>query len=107
DDLLLLEEDPPIAERGECLARIFRAAHSLRGAARSVTIAPIEVVCHRREEILASVRDGRLTLDAERFALLFETVDGLDDAGRRLRSGEDLGASPLEGLSAKLDASRT
>jgi two-component system chemotaxis sensor kinase CheA len=35
-ELLLLEKIPAAAERAESLARLFRAAHSLKGAARSV-----------------------------------------------------------------------
>jgi len=35
-DLLLLEKAPQDAQRAECVVRIFRAAHSLKGAARSV-----------------------------------------------------------------------
>ena len=99
-DLLLLEKAPQDAQRAECVVRIFRAAHSLKGAARSVSIAPIEGACHRMEEKLAAVRDGQLELSAELFAELFQIVDALDEAGRRLRAGADLAGSAIEGLAS-------
>jgi two-component system chemotaxis sensor kinase CheA len=35
-ELLLLEKTPPGSERSELLTTLFRAAHSLKGAARAV-----------------------------------------------------------------------
>ena len=84
-ELLALEKGPPAEEAGQRLKAVFRAAHSLKGAARSVSLPLIEGACHQLEEILAAARDGLLTLGAEHFALLFATADGIEEAGMRLR----------------------
>ncbi|MEO8605603.1 MAG: hybrid sensor histidine kinase/response regulator [bacterium] len=101
ESLVALEKNPPEAERVELVACLFRAVHSLKGAARAVSIAPIEVACHRLEEILLAARE-RGVLDPDRFALCYETADALEDAGQRLRTRQDLADSPLALLNAQL-----
>src|SRR5438105_1610340 len=49
-DLLALEKDVAAEERAEFLKTLFRTAHSLKGAARSVNVTLIEAACHRLEE---------------------------------------------------------
>lgn len=107
-DLLTLEKNPTAEEQAARLKTLFRAAHSLKGAARSVNVTLIEGACHRLEEVLAAARDGRLSLDRERIALLFATVDGIQEAGMRLREQQDLTDAPLAALlpSLELAASR-
>jgi two-component system chemotaxis sensor kinase CheA len=104
-DLLALEKEPQGPPRAELCKTLFRTAHSLKGAARSVTVAPIEAACHRLEGILADVRDGQLSPGPELFQLLFATVDAIEDAGRRLREKRPLDG-PLGGLLPRLDAAR-
>src|SRR5689334_1396825 len=84
-DLLALEKAPAGEVRTELVKTLFRTAHSLKGAARSVDVKLVESVCHRLEEILAGVRDGSLALSPERFQLLFAAADAIQDAGSRLR----------------------
>src|SRR5438874_8356632 len=103
-ELLALEKGPPGEERARRLKAIFRAAHSLKGAARSVSIPLIEAACHRLEEILSAARDGVLTLGPEHFALLFATADGIEEAGMRLREQQDLSEAPLVDLLPRLEA---
>jgi two-component system chemotaxis sensor kinase CheA len=103
-DLLALEKTPQGPARAELCKTLFRSAHSLKGAARSVTVAPVETACHRLEAILADVRDG-LTPSPELFQLLFATVDAIEDAGRRLREGRPLDG-PLAALLPRLERAR-
>jgi two-component system, chemotaxis family, sensor kinase CheA len=103
-DLLALEKDPAGAGRAERLRSLFRTAHSLKGAARSVNVLLIESACHHLEEVLAAVRDGRAGLDAGLFALLFAAADAFEEAGKRLREQPDLTGSPLAGLLPRLEA---
>jgi two-component system chemotaxis sensor kinase CheA len=103
EELLALEKDPEGAGRTERLKVVFRAAHSLKGAARSVGVGPIEDACHRLETILASLRDGPLTFSPDLFALLFATADALEEAGMRLREQRDLSDSPLTALLPRLE----
>jgi two-component system chemotaxis sensor kinase CheA len=102
-DLLALEKTSSMEERAERLRTLFRTAHSLKGAARSVNIGVIEGACHRLEEILAGARDGRLVLAPELFVLLFATADGFEEAAMRLREQQDLTGSPLADLLSRLD----
>jgi two-component system chemotaxis sensor kinase CheA len=101
-DLLALKKAPEGAEREERIKQLFRTAHSLKGAARSVNVRPIEDACHHLEEILSGVRDGSRMADAEFFTLLLESADALEEAGMRLREDRDFAGSPLLALLPKL-----
>lgn len=87
--LMALEAQPSDAERAELVSSLFREAHSLKGAARSVEAGAIESVCHSLEDFLAEVREGRMQFDAASIELLFETADALRDAGNRLRTNQE------------------
>jgi two-component system chemotaxis sensor kinase CheA len=102
-DLLALEKDPAGEPRAELARTLFRTAHSLKGAARSVSVGPVETACHRLEGILAEVRDGGLRPAPELFQLLFATVDAIEDAGRRLRDQRALDDGPLSALLPRLE----
>ena len=104
DDMLALEKDPQAPDRTERLKSLFRSAHSMKGAARSVNVETIEDACHRLEEILSKARDGSVPLDPNRFSLMFETVDAIEEAGMRLREQNDLAGSPLAALLPRLEA---
>jgi two-component system chemotaxis sensor kinase CheA len=103
-DLLALEKHPCDDGRAELLTTLFRTAHSLKGAARSVSLPLIEGVCHRLEEILAAARDDRLSLDPHLFQVLFATTDAIGEAAIRLRENRDLDNVPLGALLPMLDA---
>ena len=103
-DLLALEKDSSGQERTERLKTLFRTAHSLKGAARSVNVTLIESACHRLEEILAAARDDKAALTPEVFAVLFAAADGIEEAGMRLREQQDLSGAPLAALLPRLDA---
>jgi two-component system, chemotaxis family, sensor kinase CheA len=87
-DLIALETPSSEADRAETITRLFRGAHSLKGAAASVGASGIEIVCQRLEDVLAKVRDGALQLDAARCQALFAATDELREAGRRLAGGD-------------------
>jgi two-component system chemotaxis sensor kinase CheA len=88
-ELLALEKESAPAARVALLKSLFRTVHSLKGAARSVSVKPIEERCHRLEELLAGARDGKLTLDAAQFRRLLAAADAVAEAGQTL-----LGAAP-------------
>ena len=83
-DLSALAEPAPEADRAETVTRLFRGAHSLKGAAASVGASGIESVCQQLEDVLAKVRDGALALDAERCAMLVAAAGEVREAARRL-----------------------
>ena len=96
-DLLALEKDPGEG-RAELIQRLFRSMHSLKGAARSVSVTPVESVCHRLEAILAAARDGLVPLGPEHLQLLFEASDALRRGLARLRAGDLGDGGPLADL---------
>ncbi len=97
-DLLALEANRGDADRTKAL---FRAAHTLKGAARAAGVPVIEQACHALEARLAEARDGARALDAQEFTMLFTAVDALGDAGKRLRAGQDPLGEPLASLLAR------
>lgn len=96
--LLALEKNPPAEQRQALMKELFRSAHTMKGAANANSIRPIEQFCHRLEDILVAVRDGKRTFTDDLFALCFQAADALEEAGSRLREEEDLEDSPLVDL---------
>jgi two-component system chemotaxis sensor kinase CheA len=103
-DLLALEKEVNEKERVHLLQTLFRTAHSLKGAARSVSLSLIESACHQLEEILAAARDGMILSSSGHFPLLFAAADAIEEAGMRLREHQDLSGSPLANLLPRLEA---
>jgi two-component system, chemotaxis family, sensor kinase CheA len=97
--LLRLEQQPADIETVRAL---FRAAHTVKGAARVAGMPLIEQACHALEAVFAAARDGERRLDGGAFSLLFGVVDALADAGVRLRRREDLDDSTLADLLPRL-----
>jgi two-component system, chemotaxis family, sensor kinase CheA len=90
--LLRLEQR---AADAETLRTLFRAAHTVKGAARVVGVSLVEEACHALEAVFASVRAGERRLGDQDFSLLFGVLDALGEAGRCLRQGEPLDRSTL------------
>ena len=75
---------PPAAT----LDGIFRAAHSLKGAARAVNMAPVETLCQSLESVFAALKRGALAPSAGLFDVLHRTLGMLS----RLLAGMDAAA---------------
>jgi len=103
ENLLALEKTADPAERAGRMQALFRSAHSLKGAARAVSVIPLETACHRLEGLLAGVRDGAIALDGSVIELLYHSADAIQDAGARLKAGRDLAGSPLESLLPRIE----
>jgi two-component system chemotaxis sensor kinase CheA len=101
-DLLLLERGDE--ETGPIYVSLFRSAHSLKGAARVTGLHVIETACHRVEEILQALQEGRSVADGPLFQLLLSTADALSATGRLLAEKSDAAGSPLVKLLPKLAA---
>jgi len=76
-NLLVLEKGPAPEKAAELLAEIFRAAHSLKGAARAVNLEAAAEVAHRLETLFARLRDGELAASPAIFDLAYQTLDAL------------------------------
>ncbi|MDH3718683.1 MAG: Hpt domain-containing protein, partial [Planctomycetota bacterium] len=72
--LLHLESEP---EDSHTLDEVFRAAHSLKGAARMLEVAKVEALAHRFEDLLGTARHGTVQLTAEAVDRLYHALDSM------------------------------
>ncbi|TAL52000.1 MAG: hybrid sensor histidine kinase/response regulator [Nanoarchaeota archaeon] len=77
--LIELEKTSEAEKQMEIIETVFREAHSLKGAARSVNIAEIETVCQSLESVFASLKRKGIALSPELFNILHEAVDSLNN----------------------------
>lgn len=91
--LLQLERQPEGEGRTAFLQEAFRAAHSLKGAARAVSFPAIEKLAHGIEDVLKQARDKGLHLDPSLCDLLYNAFDVI----QRLLDGDALDIEPLVG----------
>jgi two-component system chemotaxis sensor kinase CheA len=75
--LVELEQEKTAAKQPDILDTIFRSAHSLKGAARSVNAADIEALCQAVEGVFAALRDGKLDSSQSLFDLLHDVINAL------------------------------
>lgn len=61
----------------EIIERIFREAHSLKGAARAVNMMQIASVCQTLEDIFADLKSGRTSASPELYDRIQETIDAI------------------------------
>lgn len=71
----------------DALEKSFRAAHTLKGAARAVNKSQIAALCQSLEGIFSLLRNGQGRLGREMFGPLYDAVDSIEklEAG----SGDD------------------
>lgn len=73
--LIALENAADPDGQAALIETIFREAHSLKGAARSVGNSEIEAVCHALENIFSLLKRKAILLSAELFDLLHQGAD--------------------------------
>ena len=76
--LARLEKSPPMEEQNEIIEAVHRAAHSLKGAARTVGLNDVEPLCQSLESAFSKFKREKLTIPAELIELFNETVKQLD-----------------------------
>jgi two-component system chemotaxis sensor kinase CheA len=75
--LLELERVEAGAAQAAVLDTTFRAAHSLKGAARAVNVKDIETLCQSLESVFAALKRTEMAPSAELFDLLHQVADTL------------------------------
>jgi two-component system chemotaxis sensor kinase CheA len=100
ETLLQLERQPDGAVRQSLLQEIFRSAHSLKGAARAVSLGDIENLAHALETVLQQSRDAKLELTPTVCDALYDALDAI----QQMLEGETVSIEPL---SARLIALTT
>lgn len=93
-DLLQLERAETEDARRDLIEGLFRAAHSLKGAARAVNAGSIEGICHRLEHTLSELRGQGGAPDKALMQRLFGEVDAVKAAAQRLRLDAAPAAAP-------------
>jgi len=75
--LIELEKASSPEQQMEMVERVFREAHSLKGAARAVNLAKVESVCQSLESLFSRLKTREVSLSPELFDRLHRTVDTL------------------------------
>ncbi len=91
ETLLQLERQPGEATRHALLQDVFRTAHSLKGAARAVSLTDIENLAHIMENVLQQVREGKLELSPNVCDALYDALDAI----QQILSGESADIDPI------------
>ncbi len=73
-----LGEIPPSEEQVELSETIHRAAHSLKGAARTIGLADVEPLCQSLESCFSVLKRQKIEMPAELLSMLQRAVDGLE-----------------------------
>ncbi|MHB1124494.1 MAG: hybrid sensor histidine kinase/response regulator [Ramlibacter sp.] len=76
--LLQLEGGAAGAEQGRSLQLLFRATHSLKGAARAVGRREVEAVCHVMESLLVALQRGRLAWSSALGDALYDAAGAIE-----------------------------
>jgi two-component system chemotaxis sensor kinase CheA len=100
NQLLLEWERAPAAL--EPVGGLFRSIHTIKGMGATMGYTGVADLAHRMENLLDTVRQGRVTARAETFQLLFRGVDALGRAVESAAAGR--GESEELSLAADLDA---
>lgn len=75
--LIDLEKTPESARRAEVIETIFREAHSLKGAARSVNLRDVESICQLLEGAFATLKHQEITLSPALCDLFHQALDNI------------------------------
>lgn len=78
--LLELEKAPAGDEQRALIELVFRAAHSLKGAARAVNFTQIESICQSLEDLFASWKGGKAAVTAAALDTAHRALDTVSGA---------------------------
>ncbi len=73
--LLQLEKEASPEKRAAIVQNVFREAHSLKGAARSVSLGEVEAVCQALESLFARWKQQGAAASPEEFDALYQVLD--------------------------------
>ena len=76
EGLMMLESNPGDEE---LLKKMFREAHTLKGASGMMGFESVRELAHRTEDILSAVQKGQVALDKHLTDLMLETLDTIEE----------------------------
>jgi two-component system, chemotaxis family, sensor kinase CheA len=77
--LIELEKDLSAEVKGSVIEMVYREAHSLKGAARSVSMTDVQTICQSLETVFSAVKHAEMDLYPELFDLLHKAVNALNE----------------------------
>lgn len=77
--LIEMEKTSVPERQAEIIETVFREAHSLKGAARSVNMTDIEKICQPLESVFSALKCKDITMSSDLFDILHKAVDSLND----------------------------
>lgn len=99
DGLLAVEQRSLVGEqRQTTLENIFRAAHSLKGAARAVGVTAIEQLAHALEDVLDAMQRDAISFTPALFTACYHALDAIQVVQAAYEAGET--TPPLQALQA-------
>ncbi len=89
--LIELEKNPENKKSLELIETIFREAHSLKGAARSVNRNDIESICQVLESIFSKLKNEQIFFTSVQFDLIHKAIDVISKmiSGKETKSTSD------------------
>jgi len=89
--LLALDRGLPEAAVPEAVESLFRAVHTLKGAARSVGLRDVEAICQGLESVLSRIKRKQTPISRE---MVGRIQEGMDGVARLLAAGPAAAAVP-------------
>lgn len=100
ENMLALEQNP---EDMSIVQTIFRSAHTLKGMSATMGFMDLSSLTHEMENVLDSVRNGNIAMNAAIFDLLFKGIDSLENMVQDIVDGGS-GKMDVSGLVEALKA---
>ena len=104
DGCLALEKEPQDKDRQRIIEEMFRAAHSLKGAARAVEQEDLGLLAHRMEDVFSAIRKGKVAFSPELGDLFLHALDAISHASHMHQEGTPLPNSLQRPLLGQLEA---
>lgn len=82
---------------------IFRSAHTLKGISGMFGVTEMQIITHKMEDILDSLRMGKITINREGVKVLFEIVDLLNEIVLAKGKGDTFEMDKIDSAILKLD----
>ncbi|QWR76166.1 hybrid sensor histidine kinase/response regulator [Candidatus Magnetomonas plexicatena] len=90
EGLSTLEKDPSDTEN---LNAIFRTAHTIKGSARMLKLAPIGEVAHKIEDILDAIKNSEIVVTRQIVSALYKGIDTISELVECAGAGQDISSS--------------
>lgn len=98
-DLLELEENP---SSGELINNLFRAIHSLKGAAGFLGISTVNVLCHETETVMDKLRKKTAKVTPEMMDVFLKVVDVLKLVNDGLNASSQKAKTSMPGATLEI-----